>query len=351
MKAARYHGARDIRIEEVPQPGELGHQQLLIAPTWCGICGTDLHEYTQGPIVIPTEPHALNGSELPQILGHEMSAAVVEVGAGVQAIRAGDRVAVMPLIFCGSCYYCVRGLNHLCTRMACTGLSDAWGGIAQLAVVSEYQVARLPGSVTDIQGALVEPTAVAAYGVDRSGVRPGETALITGAGPIGMLAGLYANALGARVIVAEPNARRAEFVKELGIGLVVDPRQADTAPAIRDMTAGVGVDAAIECSGSASGLELCIQSVRSRATVAQTGLHTRPAAIDPMLLSLKDISLVGTWCYPVCDWDRVIRLIAGGRMPVERVVTAQFGMSQVVKAFEALIDPAGEHIKVLVHSG
>ena len=123
MRALRYHAAHDLRIEDVAEPGVPGPRDVVVKVATCGICGTDLHEYAMGPIVIPSSPHALNGSVLPQVLGHEFSAEVVEVGAGVRNVAAGQRVSVMPLLFCGTCYYCRRGLNHLCASMACIGLS------------------------------------------------------------------------------------------------------------------------------------------------------------------------------------------------------------------------------------
>jgi (R,R)-butanediol dehydrogenase/meso-butanediol dehydrogenase/diacetyl reductase len=349
MRAAVFHAAQDIRVEEVDEPSAPGRREVLVRPTWCGVCGTDLHEFAQGPIVIPAEPHPLNGAVLPQILGHEFSAEVVEVGAEVGKVAPGDRVSIMPLIVCGRCAYCVRGMNHLCMSMACTGLSSPWGGIAELAVVADYQVARLPDAVSDVQGALVEPTAVAAYGVDRSGVAPGEHLLITGFGPIGALAALYAVAHGARVIVADPNPNRAAFARSLDVGDVLDPGQGDPVAAIREMTDGLGVDASVECSGNARALNTCIDATRSAGTVVQTGLHTGPASIEPMQISLKDLSLIGTWCYPIYDWPRIIGLIASGRCPVERVVTAQIPAVDVVAgAFEPLLDPQGREMKVMV---
>ena len=133
MRALRFHAAGDLRIENVLEPGPPGPTQVTVAPRWCGICGTDLHEYTSGPIVTPAEPHPLTGAELPQILGHEFSAEVVAVGSTVTRVAVGDRVSVMPLIYCGRCDYCRRGLQHLCVTMACTGLSADWGGISELA--------------------------------------------------------------------------------------------------------------------------------------------------------------------------------------------------------------------------
>jgi (R,R)-butanediol dehydrogenase / meso-butanediol dehydrogenase / diacetyl reductase len=351
MRAAVFHAARDVRVEDVPEPSGLGDREVLLRPTWCGVCGTDLHEFAQGPIVIPAEPHPLNGSVLPQILGHEFSAEVVETGADVTKVSAGDRVSIMPLLVCGRCPYCVRGMNHLCVSMACTGLSSPWGGIAELAIVSDYQVTPLPDAVSDVQGALIEPTAVAAYGVDRAGVAPGDTLLITGCGPIGALASLYAVANGVRVIVAEPNPNRAEFARSLEVGDVLDPTDGDPVERIRDMTDGLGVNGCVECSGSERALNTCIDATRKAGTVVQTGLHTKPAAIDPMQVALKDLTISGTWCYPIYDWPRIIGLISSGRCPVERVVTANIDADDVVSGgFEPLLDPQGHEMKVMVRA-
>lgn len=349
MKAAVFHGAHDIRVEDVAAPTGAGPGEVLLRPFWCGICGTDLHEYAMGPIVIPDAPHRLNGSVLPQVLGHEFSAEVLEVGPGVTSVRPGDRVSVMPLLFCGSCYYCRRGLGHLCTSMACIGLSYTWGGLAELAVVPATHVTKLPDSVSDLQGALVEPAAVAAYGVDTAGVRPGDTVLITGAGPIGALAALYAGALGADVLISEVNPVRAELARSLGVGDVVDPSQVDVVEVVRERTEGIGVDAVVECSGNERALQTALGAVRSAGRIAQTGLHTRPAAIDPMVLSEHDITLAGTWCYPVTDWPRIIGLVASGRYPVEKVVTAQVPVRDVVaRGFDVLLSPTGDQVKVLI---
>lgn len=351
MKAAVFHADHDIRVSDVPAPDGAGPGQVLLRPYWCGICGTDLHEYAMGPIVIPTAPHPLNGSTAPQILGHEFSAEIVEVGAGVTHLKPGQRVSVMPLLYCGECYFCRRGLNHLCQRMACVGLSYGWGGIAELAVVPATHVSVLPDSVSDLQGALVEPAAVAAYGVDVAQVRAGDTVLITGAGPIGALAALYAGSVGARVFISEVNPTRAALARSLDVGEVLDPTRDDVVTALKDATEGVGADAVIECSGNERALQTALAAVRSAGRVSQTGLHTKAASIEPMQLSEHDITLAGTWCYPVTDWPRIIDLIARGRYPVEKVVSAQISMDDIVeKGFETLLSPTGDQVKVLVNA-
>src|SRR5581483_6673837 len=228
MRALRFHGARDLRLEDVPEPTAPRANEVVVRPASCGICGTDLHEYTSGPIVTPVEPHPLTGAQNPQILGHEFAGDVIATGAGVTRISEGDRVAVMPLAYCGSCAYCRRGLQHLCATMACVGLSHAWGGMAELATVEEYQVVRLPDDVSYQQGALIEPTAVAAYGVERAGIAPGDRVLITGAGPIGALAALCAHAAGASAIyVSEPNPARRTRAETLDVATVLDPSTLD----------------------------------------------------------------------------------------------------------------------------
>src|SRR3954463_1064652 len=200
MRALRFHAARDLRIEAVDEPGAPGEEQVVVRVESCGICGTDLHEYAAGPIVTPVEPHPLTGAQNPQILGHEFSGDVVATGPDVTGVREGDRVAIMPLAYCGRCAYCRRGLQHLCATMGCVGLSHAWGGMAEYASVADYQVVRLPGGLPHRRGALIEPTAVAAYGVERAGVGPGDRVLVTGAGPIGALAALRARAPGASTV-------------------------------------------------------------------------------------------------------------------------------------------------------
>src|SRR5437773_5358969 len=228
MRALRFHSARDLRIDDVPEPPAAAAGEVVLRFATCGICCTDLHEYAAGPIVTPSEPHPLNGAQNPQILGHEFAGDVVATGPGVTSVAEGDRVAIMPLAYCGRCAYCRRGLQHLCATMACVGLSHAWGGMAELASVAEYQVVRLPDGVTHRQGALIEPTAVAAYGVERAGVSPGDRVLVTGAGPIGALAALCARAAGASTVyVSEPNPARRARADALGVAVVLDPTAVD----------------------------------------------------------------------------------------------------------------------------
>jgi (R,R)-butanediol dehydrogenase/meso-butanediol dehydrogenase/diacetyl reductase len=349
MRALRFHAARDLRVEEVDEPAGPGPNDVVVRIAACGICGTDLHEYVAGPIVTPVEPHPLTGAQNPQILGHEFAGDVVAIGADVTSVGEGDRVAIMPLAYCGTCTYCRRGLQHLCATMGCVGLSHAWGGMAHLATVAEYQVVRLPEAVSYQQGALIEPTAVAAYGVERGGVAPGDRVLITGGGPIGALAALCAHAAGASTVyVSEPNAARRARAEALGVATVLDPTAVEVPELLHEETGGVGVDVAIECSGHPGGFAAAIASLRKRGTLAQTGLFVGEATVEPMLWSLNDLTIVGTWCYSVYDFDRIAAQIAAGSLPVERVVTSTVTLDDAPDAFAMLASGTADEIKVLV---
>lgn len=353
MKAVRFHGARDIRVEDVAAPtARLGPNDVIIKPLTTGICGTDLHEYIAGPIVTPATPHVFTGATNPQILGHEFSAVVQDIGPAVKNVRPGDRVSIQPLISPRNDYYGRRGLYHLSPEMACIGLSWQWGGMSELALVNDYNVVKVPDSVSDIQASLIEPAAVAIYGTDRGGVTSGSTVLVSGAGPIGALTLLAAKAAGAAVIfVSEPNPNRLKKAQELVPGIIaINPAKDDLETIIRDNTEeGVGVDVALECVGLEASLNACARAVRRQGKVVQTGLHMKPAAIDAMLWALKDITLEATWCYPVQIWPRIIRMVEAGILPLEKVVTANIAAEEVVeKGFEALLDKAGKHLKILV---
>lgn len=352
MKAAVYHGPRDIRVEEVADPRIGAPDEILLENCFSGICGTDLHEFTSGPIVTPVEPHPLTGVTLPQVFGHEVSSKVVEVGSDVTDVKPGDRVSIVPAIICGKCLYCRQGMGHLCVKFAAFGLSAETGGMAKYAIAKEYQVAKLPDSVSDEEGALVEPAAVAGYGVERSGIRGGDLVLVTGAGPVGALAALYVAAVGAGlVIISEPNPNRAEKARALDIGPVLDPTSDGFGHELKDLTDGYGVDVSVECSGTTPGLSACIDWTRRAGNVVQLGLHTKPAALDGHKLAEKDLSLLGSWCWRMTDWPRIIRLISSGRFDVKKVLTRTIELDDVVaEGFEKLIDPLSTDLKILVKS-
>lgn len=345
MLAVRLHGNRDLRVDQMPEPDAVGPDQVRVLPQNCGICGTDLHEYEHGPLYTPV-------ADLPQIMGHEFSAVVAETGRAVTGLRPGDRVAVLPHVFCGTCFYCLRGRQGLCVSLRLTGVTWPWGGLAEQAIVPASQLVALPDEVSFEQGAVLEPLATVVHGVQRSGMRPGDTVLITGGGPIGQLAVLVAAAAGAgAVLLSEPQpARRAIAERNGAIGL--DPAATDVAAEVMERTGGLGADCAIECSGSQAGLDVSIASVRRAATVAIIAIHLGNRTVQPEGWVWRDVTLAGVWSFQIWDTPRILRQIATGQLPVEQVVTSRITMRDIVPlGIERLADPAGDQVKILVWAG
>ncbi len=354
MKALRLHARADLRVDDVPEPGALKPNEIRLANSFCGICGTDLHEYKAGPILVPAESHPLTGAKMPQIMGHEFAGRVIEIGSAVKRLKIGDRVSVMPLLAPPGDPFVRRGEVQNSPDLAIIGLMTPWGGMAEQAVVPEENAYALPDSVSDEQGAAIEPAAVVVHAVDRGGVRAGHSVLINGAGPIGVLAAMAAKAAGAtRVIVLEPNLKRCESALALGmIDVACPPDSEDARRAIAELTEdGLGVDVAIECVGHEAALATSLNFVRRGGTVVQVGLMTRPVNVDVALLVCKDIRLQASWCYPSTLWPRVIGMVASGALPVERIVSKRIDYADAVTGgFDVLLSPGSDALKILIRT-
>jgi len=349
LKAAIWHAKRDIRIEDVPAPARPGPDEALVEVALCGICGTDLHEYTDGPQFLP---HEGGGAAAPAILGHEFCGTVVEVGAEVSRARPGDRVAVHPAVVDQSCRFCRVGLVQLCDRAVWLGLGAPGGGLSKLVLVKNYQLFPLPDSLTFEQGAVVEPASVTMQAISRGGVQPGDVVLITGGGPIGQLAAMNARAAGAKeVFVSEVvPLRRDVAARTANPTRVLDPTRDPVPEVLREATGGAGADVAVECSGNERALMDALAATRKDGTVVQLAIFTRPISFHPAdHLTLHAKRLIGSLGYGWQDYERVIELMAAGRLPAERIVTATLGLQDVVtRGIEDLIRPDTQHVKILV---
>ena len=352
MKALRFHASKDLRVEDVDAPEAHGPHEVLLKNSYCGICGTDLHEYLHGPIQIPQKPHPFSKAVLPLILGHEFSAVVLAAGSEVRNVQIGDRVSVQPNVIPGGDYYDRRGWSHLSDNLSVVGLSYPWGGMADQCLVYDYNVAKLPAELSDEQGAMIEPAAVAVNVIENSDLHAGETILITGGGPIGALVGLAASAAGAsKIFLSEVNGLRRNLLKswDLFTG-IYDPLNEDVPAIVKEQTeSGVGVDVAIECVGNERALATCMDSVRRRGTLVQVGLPTRSTAVDLHKLVTKDLTYRGSWAYKNTAWPRVISMVASGKLPVQKAITGRVKLENAVEqGFDALADPNSAHLKILV---
>jgi (R,R)-butanediol dehydrogenase / meso-butanediol dehydrogenase / diacetyl reductase len=225
--------------------------------------------------------------------------------------------------------------------------------MGELALVKEYNCIRMPDYISDQEGALIEPAAVAVHAMDRSGITPGGSVLITGGGPIGALAVLAARAAGAaRIVLSEPNPNRRRKVAEIAPGIIsLDPTEPGFLEQVRALTEeGVGVAAAIECAGNPRALQSCIDAVRPQGTVVLVGLMGVPAEISTFDLTMRDITLRGSLNYPLNVWPRIFEMIHSDIYPVGQVVDAEIALEGVVeRGFAPLLDKAGTSMKILIN--
>jgi (R,R)-butanediol dehydrogenase / meso-butanediol dehydrogenase / diacetyl reductase len=349
MRAARFHARGDIRVEEVPDP-QVGPGQVQVDVDWCGICGTDLHEYLEGPIFIPPpgSPHPLTGETAPVVMGHEFAGVVSAVGSGVTGVAEGDRVAVEPYYVCGQCAACAAGRYNICRKLGFVGLAGQQGGFAEKCVVGARWVHQLGELSTDV-GALVEPLAVGYHAVRLSGLRPGGTAAVFGAGPIGLVTVACLRAAGAATVIAvEPAAARKQKAEAAGADTVLDPTETEVPDAIRDLTDGTGTDVAFECAGVDAVLASAIRSVRPGGRVVNVAIwgHVPRVAVNDLVMS--EIDLVGSLAY--CgDHPATIGLLRGRKVDAEQFITGRIGLGRLVdEGFRELIDNKEDNVKILV---
>jgi (R,R)-butanediol dehydrogenase/meso-butanediol dehydrogenase/diacetyl reductase len=348
MKAARWHGVKDIRVEDIPEPSPAAGE-VKIKVAWTGICGSDLHEYLAGPIFVPVdEEHPLSHDKAPITMGHEYCGEITELGAGVTGLAVGDRVAIEPIFACGTCPACHEGKYNLCDSLGFVGLSGGHGGFAAFSVVPAGMVHKMPDALSMEQGALVEPAAVALHAVRMSKIKAGDTAAVFGAGPIGLLVVEALRVAGAAQIhVVEPSPERREKALELGATSAIDPMSTDPVETIRAATGGVNV--AFEVTGVPRVLPQCIDSTRHEGQTLIVSIWEGDAAFQPNTAVLKERQLLGTIAYRNI-YPAVMELMTQGYFSADKLVTKRISIDEIVdQGFEALVAEKSQ-VKILVQA-
>lgn len=240
VRAYQYHGNKDIRLDLIPKPGPLKEGEIRLTPAWCGICGTDVHEYHHGPVVPPTKenPHPLTGDVMPIILGHEFSGTVTEVHPSIESrVKPGSYVAVEGLLTDDKCYACSIRKRNICDQSAFLGLSTNPGGLCESIVIPADICHVLPEGMSLEAGALIEPLAVAWHAVSNSGIKEGQSAIVFGAGPIGLAVMLCLRAKGVQeIMVSEPSTARHAQAITIGAGHVFDPTKMDVSAKAKEIS-------------------------------------------------------------------------------------------------------------------
>ena len=349
MKAAVWYGKKDVRVVEVPEPPTPPKDWVKIEVEWCGICGSDLHEYLAGPIFIPVgQPHPLTGGIAPITLGHEFSGKIVEVGEGVDKWKMGDRVAPDACQVCWECYWCKRMDYSCCEKLAFTGLATD-GAFARYVNVPAYTLYKIPDTMTWEQGALVEPIAVALHAVRRAPIVAGNNVVVIGAGTIGLSALQCAKAAGAaQVIVLEMAKARKEYAKKLGATAVIDPSKCDAVAEVFKLTDGIGADVTIECVGGDKTGPLAVQTTRRRGVTVPVGIFERPSELHFNDLVFTEKEIKGSLGYNG-EFAPVIKMISDGRLNADAMITGKIKLDDIIeKGFEELINNKDKNIKIIV---
>jgi (R,R)-butanediol dehydrogenase / meso-butanediol dehydrogenase / diacetyl reductase len=347
MRAAVYYGRQDIRLEEVPEPFA-GPGEVKLRVHFNGICGSDLHEYYAGPITTRTTPHPLTGIQNPVILGHELCGEIVEIGAGVEDLAMGERVAVEPLETCGHCLPCTSGRYNHCKLVAFHGYNRAGGGLAEYTVVKRRMAHKLPPHLPLTHGALVEPMAVANNTVRRCQVESGQVVAIHGAGPIGIGVLLTLRAIGVRVVVSDPSPLRRTVCADLGAHAVLDPAGVDIVSAILDLTGGKGADASVDAAGVPAAFHAALHGTRVDGNMVVVAIHEKPLVIPPFDLLMPEVRITGVAMF--CDdFPIVIEQMTRGVYPTRGWVSTIPFEGLLEQGFEKLHRQEG--LKLLVDVG
>ena len=340
MKALRWYGRRDLRYVDIPEPSP-GSGQLKIKVTLAGICGTDLKEYAKGPVMIPPD-------KVPLTMGHEFAGKVAEVGKGVRGFKVGERVSGVGYWYCGECYCCKKGLYNICINQGFTGLLTD-GCLAEYFVIPAYACYKLPDTVSDEAGALVEPLAVGLHAVRQGKVKAGDTIAILGDGTIGLCVLMAAKVAGAAAIyLISKHQGRGEVARRLGATDVIYFDSTDPAKRLQELTGGSGADVAFECVGNAETPQLTISLTRRAGTTVLVGVFDKPGLIDFSSLSFTERSMVGSSIY-IDEGRAAIDLLAKKKMDPSPLITSRAPLKDAVTlGFEALLKDKEHNIKVLL---
>ncbi len=331
MLAAQYLGPGRIEAEKVPLPA-IGDEEALLQVEACGFCGSDIN------IVAGTHPRA----KAPLTVGHELSGRIAQIRSAGSAFAVGDRVTVYPLISCGICHACTHGNPHVCRQLRLFGF-DVDGGMAEFVKLPVASLMKLPANMPAHIGAIIEPLAVAVHGVARTSLEDVNVAAVLGAGPIGLLTALVAQARGVpHVLISDVLPSRLELAESLGLRAV--EAGDDLRASVMQLSGANGADVLFECAGHPSSAREMTALVRSRGVIVNLGVFKKPVEVDMQAVNFKEIDIIGSRVYERKDFQAAIDLAM--QLPLDPIVSHTFSLQDVTLAFRQFL--SGEVCKVLI---
>ena len=348
MQAAVYHGKDDVRLETVPVPA-IGRGELLIRVHTCGICGTDLKKISTG------------SHSAPRIFGHETSGMIVAVGEGITNYSLGERVMVFHHIPCRDCFYCNRKVFAQCPVYKKVGVTAGYepsgGGFAEYVRVMDWivqrgGVVRIPQQISYEQAAFIEPINTCQKGIETLRLEAGETVLIIGQGPIGMMLAKLAQAAGARIFASDMYAQRLAVSRSFGITNVIDASKEDATQRIREATDGRGADAVIVAVAGNALVQVALDATRPGGRVLLFAQTTRSqATMDPSAVCMDEKFLLGSYSASIDLQKESERFVFSGDMDMTHLVTHRFPLEQAVEAIKLAMHPQPDSLKIVITPG
>ena len=312
--------------------------QVLIEVKRIGVCGSDIHVY-----------HGLHPyTGYPVVQGHEVSGVVAEVGEGVTGFAPGDKVVFMPQVSCGECYPCRHGMYHICDNLKVMGFQTS-GAAQEYFAVDANMTLKLPDNITLDQAAMIEPVAVAAHAVARSGGVQGKRVVVLAAGTIGNLVAQVALASGAQdVLITDISEYKLEKARQCGIVHTVNTQKTDLGEAILSTYGPDKADLMFECVGSQETIRQALNYARKGSTIVVVGVFSKPIPVELGLVQDRELSLVGTLMYQKADYERAIQLVADGKLSLDAMITHRFAFKEYLSAYEAIESSGGHYMKVMI---
>lgn len=342
MKAVCLQAIGKLEVVETERPSINGPDEVIIQVQDVGICGSELHAFHG------THPYR----KPPSVLGHEMVGTVVEIGADVNTFKPGDRVTVDPQWVCGECEWCLKGDHNLCPNKRVLGTKEWPGAFGEYIQVPASSVYAVPENLSQDQAAMIEPLAVGVHAVKRAQIRAGESVLILGGGPIGLVTSLMAAERGADpIIVADVQAHCNDTALKVGATHTIHVGQESIAERVAEITDGKGVDAVFLTVGVGELFDSAFEVVRRQGRIVVVALFKSAVNINPYNIIKKDISLVGTIMSNDDDVHEAIELIASGKVDPAPIVTHHLPIDDAQHGFELASTKEDKAIKVVLQFG
>lgn len=334
MKAIYLKAAGNIQVADVAQP-EYKADQILIRVKSVGICGSDISAY------LGTSPLVT----YPRIIGHEIAGEVVEVPAGEERVAIGDRVVLEPYVYCGECYPCRNKRTNCCENLTVRGVHID-GGMAEYVYHPRHLVHKVPAGIPWNHLAMVEPLTISMHAVNRSRLQQDEYAVITGCGPIGLLAAQYALTIGAKPIMVDPVEERLAMARKAGVEHTINPMKENAVEVIKEITGGTMAEVVIEASGNAAAIRSSIDYVAYSGRISLVGYPKHEVALPTALFTKKELDIVGAR-NSFQAFTQSIRLIAENKVDVAAVITKTISFEEIPAIVHDISVNPGNYMKVI----